>query len=111
MPHNLRTLKHLMQENENDFHVVRNTTSAKRRSEAAERMVMRRRKMCTLAEELSLRTHRLQPIMKRLLQISDRVKDLVAQIAQMKKRRSNAAEVDLMQRELEELSAMDCRVA
>jgi RNA polymerase primary sigma factor len=106
MPHNLKTLRHLMQENLDDYEIVRNSSSAKKRDEAAERMIHRRRKMCTLAEELSLRTHRLQPIMKRLLQIADRVRDLMNQISQLKRRRSKSSEVDLMERELNELCAM-----
>ena len=106
MPLNLKTLKHLMQRNVEDFEIVRSSGSKKQRAAAAERMVYRRRKMCTLCEELSLRTHRLQPIMKRLLQIADRVDDLVAQIADLKKRRAKSGEITLMQRELAELEGM-----
>ena len=106
MPLNLQTLKHLMQQNVEDFEIVRSSGAKKRQSAAAQRIVLRRRKMCTLCEELSLRTHRLQPIMKRLLQISDRVDDLMAQIADLKKRRANSAEISLMERELIELEGM-----
>ena len=106
MPHNLRTLNHLMQENTADYEVVQTSSSARKQADAAARMLVRRRKMCTLAEELSLRTHRLQPIMKRYLQIVDRVQDIVGQIAQLKRRKSRSSEVQAMERELQDLSAM-----
>jgi len=106
MPHNLKTLNHLMQESVADYETVQATSSVRKKAEVADRMVVRRRKMCTLAEELSLRTHRLQPIMKRFLQIVDRVQDLVGQISQLKRRKSRASEVQAMGRELQELSAM-----
>ncbi|MBT6153579.1 MAG: sigma-70 family RNA polymerase sigma factor [Planctomycetaceae bacterium] len=106
MPHNLRTLNHLMQENVADYEVVQTSSSARKQADAAERMLVRRRKMCTLAEELSLRTHRLQPIMKRYLQIVDRVQDIVGQISQLKRRKSRSSEVQAMERELQDLSAM-----
>ena len=106
MPHNLKTLNHLMQESVADYETVQATSSVRKKAEVADRMVVRRRKMCTLAEELSLRTHRLQPIMKRFLQIVDRVQDLVGQISQLKRRKSRASEIQAMGRELQELSAM-----
>ena len=106
MPHNLRTLNHLMQENTADYEVVQTSSSARKQADAAARMLVRRRKMCTLAEELSLRTHRLQPIMKLYLQIVDRVQDIVGQIAQLKRRKSRSSDVQAMERELQDLSAM-----
>ena len=41
---------------------------------------MRRRKAVTLVEELSIRTQKVQPLMKKLEQISDRMDELEQQI-------------------------------
>ena len=69
MPHNLPTIKRLMAQNVADFQRSQTSGSKKERREAAERLKLRRRKLATLCEELSLRTHRLQPIMKRMEQV------------------------------------------
>ncbi|MGE3316513.1 MAG: RNA polymerase sigma factor region1.1 domain-containing protein, partial [Planctomycetaceae bacterium] len=67
MPLNLATLKRLLTENRADFDLsIAEGTTREQRKAIAERMVLRRRKMATLCEELSLRTQRLQPIMKRM---------------------------------------------
>ncbi len=105
---NLGTLKRLLTENEADFHKVHaEGTSREERKELEKRMVLRRRKMATLCEELSLRTQRLQPIMKRMQQIADRIGELERQIAG-KGRRLNgkAADIALSKRELDELTQM-----
>ena len=107
MPHNLKTLRHLMQQNFEDFGLWSAELSSKRqRAATAQRLLLRRRKMCTLCEELSLRTHRLQPIMKRLLQISERIDDVEAQIASMRNSNGASGEVKILKRELQELVEM-----
>jgi RNA polymerase primary sigma factor len=106
MPHNLRTLRRMLAENAEDFRVATAKESTKAQKTAAqERMTHRRRKMGTLCEELSVRTHRLQPMMKRLEQIADRLRDVERQIAGQG-RRTSAGEVDLARREKAELTAM-----
>ncbi|MEW4488827.1 sigma-70 family RNA polymerase sigma factor [Thalassoglobus sp. JC818] len=107
MPINLPTLKQLLAENEADFELMRaEGTSAEEIAEARERMVIRRRKMCSLAEELSVRTHRLQPVYKRMQQIGDRMNELVRDIKMLRRRPSAASEVEMMQRELAEFVEM-----
>ena len=72
MSANLRTLKLLMQDNERDFgELSTRGTSKSRTAELREQMLWRRRKMVSLCEELSLRTSRLQPLMKRMQQSMD----------------------------------------
>ena len=67
MPHNLNTLSHLMEENQKDFSVLLSRrTSADERQEARKRFIRRRRKMLTLIEELSLRTRRVQAMMRQM---------------------------------------------
>src|SRR5438876_6884793 len=70
MPHNLKTLEHLMEQNEEDFQKIldpRIAEDEKRKFRRALRI--RRRKAVTLVEELSIRTQKVQPLMKKLEQI------------------------------------------
>ncbi len=107
MPLNLPTLKHLLAENRKDFYITQDPEASKEDRDAAlQRMVIRRRKMCTLCEELSVRTHRLQPVYKRIQQIADRMDELERDINALKRKPSAAGEVAMMQRELQELVDM-----
>ncbi|MEX2286885.1 MAG: sigma-70 family RNA polymerase sigma factor [Planctomycetaceae bacterium] len=107
MPHNLKTLKHLMQLNAEDFEIVRSKSSGARQREAAEaRLVVRRRKMATLCEELSLRTQRLQPIMKRMHQIAERFEEIEKQLRSPKLRNGRPNDRPILEREREELTLM-----
>ncbi len=109
MPVNLPTLKHLLAENRKDFETTRlEGISNEEKQSARERMKIRRRKMCTLAEELSLRTHRLQPVYKRMQQIGERMAELVREINLLKRKPTAANEVSMLRRELQELVEMTC---
>jgi RNA polymerase primary sigma factor len=67
MPHNLRTLTHLGEENQRDFNRLLNRrTAGEERTAARTRFIRRRRKMLTLIEELSLRTRRVQGMMRQM---------------------------------------------
>ena len=67
MPHNLATLEHLSEQNRHDFsRLLNRRTPAAVRSEARKRFIRRRRKMLTLVEELSLRTRRVQAMMRQM---------------------------------------------
>jgi RNA polymerase primary sigma factor len=67
MPHNLHTLSHLMEENQNDFRTLLNRrTTAEAKQDGRKRFIRRRRKMLTLTEELSLRTRRVQGMMRQM---------------------------------------------
>ena len=72
MPHNLRTLEHLLEQNVEDFtKSLDDTLVGRRQDEAfAAASSIRRRKAVTLVEELSIRTQKVQPLMKKLEQIS-----------------------------------------
>ncbi len=77
MPHNLVTLVHLMECNVRDFKAfVRERDLAARRALLAN-LKRRRRKAVNLVEELSIRTQKVQPLMKRLEQIAGRMTELV----------------------------------
>src|SRR3954470_3603125 len=69
MPHNLKTLEHLMECNVRDFRTfVRDRDVPSRRQLLAD-LKSRRRKAVNLVEELSIRTQKVQPLMKRLEQV------------------------------------------
>ncbi len=107
MPHNLRTLEELRKLNIIDFTtVMAPDSSTEDRESARQNLILRRRKMVTLLEELSLRTQRLQPSIKRLEQISERMTDLERQIDRMKNLKSARDERANLQRELHDLMGM-----
>jgi RNA polymerase primary sigma factor len=107
MPHNLQTIKHLLQFNTTDFREsIDSSLPAATREAARKRLAVRRRKIATLFEELSLRTQRLQPIMKRLVQISKRMDELEQQIQSLKGVRARHDEVQRLDRELQDLITM-----
>jgi RNA polymerase primary sigma factor len=77
MPHNLRTLTHLLEQNRRDFRqVVNKKLPREQRIAARNRFLSRRRKALTLVEELSLRTRRVQPMMRELEEIVRRMAHL-----------------------------------
>jgi RNA polymerase primary sigma factor len=107
MAPNLKTLRLLIQDSQDDFEMLRSGECDTAETKAIQqRMNVRRRKMATLCEELSLRTQRLQPIMKRVEQIAARMGELERDIERLKRRPSAANEVGLMRRELDELVQM-----
>jgi len=104
MPHNLRTLEELRRHCIADFTLLmsRDLPPAQR-DEVRQTMTVRRRKMVTLLEELSLRTQRLQPTLRRLEQISLRMSELERQIDGLKNLKSARDERANLQRELQDL--------
>ena len=104
MPHNLRTLEDLRRQNVADFALaMAPETSTEARETARQNLILRRRKMVTLLEELSLRTQRLQPSIKRLEQISARMNELEQRIELLKHRPQDRDERANLQRELHDL--------
>ncbi|MBN2217562.1 MAG: sigma-70 family RNA polymerase sigma factor [Pirellulales bacterium] len=80
---NLRTLKHLLARNQDDFGVVVNPRESEpKRHEAWRRLVHRRIKAIRLIEEFGLRFQRLRGSLAQLRQISERMDSLVEQINQ-----------------------------
>jgi RNA polymerase primary sigma factor len=74
MPQNLRTLTHLVEANDQDFaRLISRRTPRDQWAVARKRFIRRRRKTLTLVEELSLRTRRVQSIMRQMEEIADRM--------------------------------------
>ena len=104
MKHNLSTLEVLRDRNHEDFAVMMSQSATKEEQEAAKHsLAVRRRKMVTLVEELSLRTQRLQPAMKKLAQIASRMIELERQIKSLKRLKSAKDERANLQTELRDL--------
>jgi RNA polymerase primary sigma factor len=109
MPINLPTLRNLIQQNIDDWEIRRNPKSSDtKKVEALARMNKRRQRLATLCEELSIRTQRLQPVIKRMHQIAARQEILIRQISGLKRRKGGNAERDLkmLETELQELVEM-----
>ena len=107
MPINLQTIEELHKQDRPDFEIMTGDGySAAERRDAKERTDVRRRKMVTLLEELSLRTQRLQPCMKKLEQISNRMLELQEQINNLKGMKFAEDERQHLQRELDDLCDM-----
>ena len=107
MPHNLRTLEELRKQNIDDFGtILSHEATIDDRETALQNLILRRRKMVTLVEELSLRTQRLQPSIKRLSQIADRMNELERQIDNLQHLKSARDERANLQRELHDLMCM-----
>jgi len=105
MPHNLRTLKQLAEQNQQDFaRLINRRTPPELRAEVRKRFIRRRRKMLTLLEELSLRTRRVQTMMRqmedalaRMEEIRERLRHLLDTPATRDKRANLRRELrDLM---------------
>ncbi len=107
MPHNLPTLAHLMDHNCADFDVMtRKSASLEDRTAARKRFLRRRRKCLVLVEELSLRTRRVQPLMKQLQDFCRRMETIRKQLSEMSDDPSRKDECANLRRELRDLITM-----
>ncbi|QDT46367.1 RNA polymerase sigma factor SigA [Symmachiella dynata] len=107
MPYNLATLEELRRKTIEDFAIATDESATQKvRREADERLKVRRRKMATLIEELSLRTQRLQPSLKRLEQICRRMIDIEKQIYSIRNLKTAKDERANLQKELQDLMNM-----
>ena len=104
MPHNLRTLEHLLKQNRQDFRrMINRTVPREERIAARDRFVGRRQKALTLVEELSLRTRRVQPLIKQLCEIADRMEWLLGRIAALEENTAAKDERANLRKELRDL--------
>ncbi|WDI41176.1 sigma-70 family RNA polymerase sigma factor [Bremerella sp. P1] len=81
MPHNLKTLRVMLEENRRDFQrLLRKSTPRDERLAARKRFIRRRQKCLQLVEELSLRTRRVIPVMSQLEDFADRMEEIRARL-------------------------------
>jgi RNA polymerase primary sigma factor len=104
MPHNLKTLEHLLAQNVEDFErSVDPRTADDERRKLRRTLRIRRRKAVTLVEELSIRTQKVQPLMKKLEQISARMDEVERQIAELEGNRGAKEDKANLEKELRDL--------
>ena len=104
MPHNLKTLDTLMDDNRRDFQsIVRKSTTTSRKDQARVNYQRRRLKSLVLVEELSLRSRRVIPLMKQLEQFSQRMDYLQSRIAHLKVTTGSPSELNRCVAELRHL--------
>jgi RNA polymerase primary sigma factor len=107
MPHNLKTLEYLLEQNDQEFEKIldpRVNEEEKRKLRRSLRL--RRRKAVTLVEELSIRTQKVQPLMKKLEQISARMDELARKIEDTRGNRSLKEDRASWEKELRDLMEM-----
>ncbi|WP_442483966.1 sigma-70 family RNA polymerase sigma factor [Aeoliella sp. SH292] len=93
MPHNLRTLETLLEQNADDYRIATSKSYKPTERRAAWTRLSRRRcRAVILVEELGLRTQRIEPMIDTLAQFSERVDQLQSQLDKMKKDRKSASE-------------------
>ena len=104
MPHNLRTLEYLLEGNRRDFKkLISRSTDRDEVLAARKRFCRRRAKNLTLVEELSLRTRRVQPLVRQMKELSRRMDLLRRRLAQLKLDSSAKDERASVRKELRDL--------
>jgi RNA polymerase primary sigma factor len=103
MAPNLKTLEHLMEQNQADFDRLtecRNNGDETEKDRLRRQLRARRRKCVTLVEELSIRTQKIQPLMKKLEQISARMDELEHEALMLQGQRGCREDLAMVQKEL-----------
>ncbi len=86
MPHNLPLLRNLMQAQQDDFRLLTSRSAAlEAKTQARVRYIRRREKMLVLVEELSLRTRRVQPLIRQLEETAQRMDELKRQLSELRR--------------------------
>ncbi|TVP99356.1 MAG: sigma-70 family RNA polymerase sigma factor [Planctomycetaceae bacterium] len=104
MPHNLRLLDVLVEQNKHDFEIlVRRSTSPRLRAEVRKRFLRNRRKALQLVEELSLRSRRVTPLLSQLEKISSRMDFIRERLTMLGADPASRDEASDLRQELREL--------
>jgi RNA polymerase primary sigma factor len=104
MPHNLPLLRHLMTAQQHDFRLLTSrSVDSETKAAARIRYIRRREKMLVLVEELSLRTRRVQPLIRQLEETSNRMDQLRRQVADLRASGAPADKIASIRHELREL--------
>jgi RNA polymerase primary sigma factor len=104
MPHNLATLDRLLEQSRRDFRLLVSTRTPPEEARAARRRFRRSRaKALTLVEELSLRTRRVQPLVKLLRGMSARMDKIRSDLDAIKAESRSCDDRADMRKELRDL--------
>ncbi len=91
IPQNAATLRALLVKCDEDFKGLRDKTNTKARSERAKSLRSRRLKCVQLLEELNLQTKKIKPLKNRLEDTSNRMQQILAESAELRKSRAQAS--------------------
>jgi RNA polymerase primary sigma factor len=104
MPHNLRTLERLLEQNVDEFTCTLEPNLGEEQKRQLRRSLrIRGRKAVTLVEELSIRTQKVQPLMKKLEQISIRMEELDKKTHELQGLKHAREDLATAQKELREM--------
>jgi RNA polymerase primary sigma factor len=104
MPANLGTLRKVIAANQEDWRSIRSPRTGESLCRKCTRSLWRRRRRAAkLLEELSLRTSKIQPLMKKLQHISDKMAELERGIQAAGENRTPPEDVAVMKEELDGL--------
>ena len=101
---NVATINKMLDENRRDFRELKKArTSLKRTIEITRRIALRRRKAVILLEEVSIRTRKVQHLMRHLCEMAERWETLRRDIQRAGKRRSHTPRVKRAGKEIERI--------
>ncbi len=103
IPLNLGTVRRMLERNHDEWDQFRQTKNKKEQAELAMAVRRRRRRCVKLLEELSLRTSKVTPLMKKLGSISTKMVELEQRIADLSRLKNPGEDLEVCQQELEGL--------
>lgn len=102
MPANLETVNLMLEANLGDWPKAKGTNGSQDGHRITKRALWRRRRRAArLLEELSLRTSRIQPLMKKLQHICDKMDEIQRQIDSSDKDNTHPDDIEVMKEELD----------
>jgi RNA polymerase primary sigma factor len=100
IPMNLGSVRNMLSRNRDDWDALRQSKTKKEQEELNMALRRRRRRSVKLLEELSLRTSKVTPLMKKLSSISTKMLELEQRIEELKKLREPGEDLEVCQQEL-----------
>jgi len=102
VPENLATAEKLVEANRRDYDDLAPAKPTGDKAEGLRRRMRARRQKCVqLLEELSLRTSRIQTVMKKLMAVDTKQQDIASRLAEIGDSREDAAEASALNDEME----------
>jgi RNA polymerase primary sigma factor len=100
IPLNLASVRTMLERNRNDWEALREAKNKKDQEELRMAVRRRRRRCVKLLEELSLRTSKVTPLMKKLSSISTKMVELEQRIEELKKLKDPGEDLEVCEEEL-----------
>ncbi|HVT88277.1 MAG TPA: RNA polymerase sigma factor RpoD [Tepidisphaeraceae bacterium] len=100
IPLNLGSVRKMLERNRQDWDALRQAKNKKEQEEIEMALRRRRRRSVKLLEELSLRTSKVTPLMKKLSSISTKMLELEQRIEEFKRVRDPGEDLEVCQQEL-----------